>query len=64
MDDKTLNETREIDSQWWEQYFSERDLQLIKNCQTYRRNGPAGLPGHNLMIIIDKLVELIGNTKP
>lgn len=38
--------------------FSERELRLINNARSYAFNDPAGLPGHNLMIIIDKLVRL------
>ncbi len=38
-----------------EEYFSERERNLIANCITYADNKPAGLPGHNLMVIIEKL---------
>ena len=37
-------------------HFDDRELRLIKNCQNYTIGDPAGLPGHNLMIIIAKLV--------
>lgn len=37
--------------------FTGREHELIKNCITYSSNGPAGLPGHNLMIIISKMAN-------
>lgn len=37
--------------------FDKRELRLIKNCCDYAKGDPAGLPGHNLMIIISKLVD-------
>jgi len=40
--------------------FTERELRLIWNSETYVHNDPAGLPGHNLMVIIDKFDELVG----
>lgn len=39
--------------------FSEREVRLIENCQVYAANDPAGIPGHNLMIIIAKLSSLL-----
>lgn len=41
-----------------QQLFTERELNLIANCDGYALNNPAGLPGHNLMIIIHKLDTL------
>ena len=38
-----------------EKYFSDRERLLISNCIVYTDNQPAGLPGHNLMVIIEKL---------
>ncbi len=35
--------------------FDERELRLIDNCTLYATNDPAGLPGHKLMLIINKL---------
>jgi len=37
--------------------FTERERKLIENCIMYASNSPAGLPGHNLMIIIAKLAN-------
>ena len=39
--------------------FTEREWRLIRNCQNYARNDPAGLPGHNLMMLVDKLWGMI-----
>jgi len=39
--------------------FDDRQLRLIDNCQVYAKGNPAGLPGHNLMIIISELTDLI-----
>lgn len=41
--------------------FSDREKRLIKNSVVYAENDPAGLPGHNLMIIIAKLMKELGN---
>lgn len=38
--------------------FTEREMDLIHNSRGYAQNNPAGLPGHNLMIIIAKLVDI------
>lgn len=39
--------------------FTEREIRLIDNCKLYAVNDPAGLPAHNLMIIIAKLCDLL-----
>ena len=39
--------------------FTDRELQLIENCKGYATNNPAGFPGHNLMVIIQKLSVLL-----
>ncbi len=39
--------------------FSKREVRLIENCRVYAANDPAGVPGHNLMIIIAKLSTLL-----
>lgn len=41
----------------WKDVFTERELRLISNCQNYVMDDPAGLPGHNLMVIIDKFCK-------
>jgi hypothetical protein len=40
-------------------HFEPRDLELIQNCQTYANNGPAGLPGHALILLVAKLAALV-----
>lgn len=40
--------------------FTDRELDLIFNCRVYVHNKPAGLPGHNLMVVVDKLCDLFG----
>lgn len=37
--------------------FTQRELRLIDNCIQYARGAPAGLPGHNLMLIVANLAE-------
>jgi hypothetical protein len=44
------NSTSEIE-------FTERDLRIMENCKDYYDGDPAGLPGHNLMMIIGKLMH-------
>lgn len=39
--------------------FSEREERLIKNAIRYAREDPAGLPGHNLMVIIEKMATAL-----
>ena len=39
--------------------FSEREIGLIGNCRAYGANDPAGLPGHNLLIIIAKMAAML-----
>lgn len=39
--------------------FTEREIRLIDNCKVYAANDPAGLAGHNLMMIIAKLSDLL-----
>lgn len=35
--------------------YTKRELQMILNCMMYAENEPAGLPGHNTMILTAKL---------
>lgn len=44
---------------WAEVYFEERERRLIANCLTYGRHDPAGLPGHNLMMIVTKMAGIL-----
>lgn len=43
----------------WLDNFDERQRRLIQNCIGYTIHDPAGLPGHNLMVIIAKMVALL-----
>lgn len=40
--------------------LSAREHALIANCQQYAQGEPAGLPGHNLMIVVAKLANALG----
>jgi hypothetical protein len=44
---------------WQVQYFNEQQLRLIRNCRRYASAEPAGMPGHNLALIIDRLADLL-----
>ncbi len=64
IDDGTVESMIEADEADWKErapyiadYYTERELRLILNCIEYRDGDPAGLPGHNLMLLIAKLVE-------
>lgn len=41
--------------QFLQEKYTKRELQLILNCLTYASNDPAGLPAHNLMLVIAKM---------
>lgn len=43
----------------WRSVFDERQRRLIANCCVYADNDPAGLPGHNLMLIIAQMAEML-----
>lgn len=53
--DATIDKLRQI----WRNQFDERQRRLIKNCSIYAENDPAGLPGHNLMLIIAKMASIL-----
>lgn len=38
--------------------FTERERKLIGNCIRYAENDPAGMPGHNLAVLIAKLAKV------
>lgn len=40
--------------------LSAREHALIDNCRQYAQGEPAGLPGHNLMIVVAKLANALG----
>ena len=39
--------------------FDERELKLINNCVTYANSDPADLPGHNLMLVVNKYQQVV-----
>jgi hypothetical protein len=41
-------------------YFTKRELRLIANCCEYAEGDPAGLPGHNLMMLVAKIIQYHG----
>jgi hypothetical protein len=43
----------------WQVGFDERQRRLIANCRAYAKNDPAGLPAHNLMVIIAQMASLL-----
>ena len=43
----------------WLNRFDERQRRLIANARQYADADPAGLPGHQLMLIISKLSDLL-----
>ena len=43
----------------WLGRFDERQKRLIANARLYAENDPAGLPGHQLMLIVSKLSDLL-----
>lgn len=56
-----------IDGEEFRKYadvFTSREQRLIFNAVGYACKDPAGLPGHNLMIIIHKLMIALCNSKP
>jgi uncharacterized protein YeeX (DUF496 family) len=50
-------EKRRSDS--WRRFFDERQRRLIINCSNYAVSDPAGLPGHQLMLIVSKMTDLL-----
>ena len=40
-------------------FFNERDTRLIKNCRNYSENDPAGLPGHQVLLIVERLDRIV-----
>lgn len=47
----------------WGTHFEEREWRLITNCRVYADNDPAGLPGHNLMLIVSKMADLLDSSE-
>lgn len=43
----------------WSTEFDERSRRMINNCIFYADNDPAGLPGHQLMLIVAKMADML-----
>jgi len=43
----------------WRSIFDKRQRRLIDNCCVYADNDPAGIPGHQLMLIIAEMTSLL-----
>jgi len=43
----------------WKERFDDRQKRLIQNCIEYANGDPAGLPGHQLMLIIAVMAEIL-----
>ena len=48
----------------WLKHFDDRQRRLIANCRLYTKSDPAGVPGHNLMIIIADMADLLDGNRP
>jgi hypothetical protein len=53
-----------IKHQQWLEEFEVRERGLILNCINYANQTPSGLPGHNLMLIIAKMAEMLSSVEP
>lgn len=70
MSDERAAELAVMDEEQWAErapyiadFFTARELRLARNCVEYRDGDPAGLPGHNLMILVAKLATNDGWTQ-
>lgn len=43
----------------WNHNFDERQLRLIRNCRDYASSDPAGMPGHNLALVVAKFAFMM-----
>ena len=57
MAERTLEEQALFDAMCEE--FDDRQMGLINNCRDYAHRDPSGLPGHNIMIIVSKLYDML-----
>jgi hypothetical protein len=56
---ESFEKTEDTIHDWMMKNFTERERGLIENCRTYATHKPSGLPGHQLMLIIDKLHDIV-----
>jgi len=47
----------------WKDNFTDREKKLINNCTVYKQSDPAGLPGHNLALIVAKMTEMLDSVE-
>jgi len=64
MSDERVAELVQMDREQWAElapfiadFFTARELRLVANCVEYLDGDPAGLPGHNLMLLVAKLAQ-------
>ncbi len=43
----------------WKTHFTERELKEIEYCQLYQRDFHHGTDGHNIRLIVAKLVNIL-----
>jgi len=43
----------------WQSHFTERELKEIEYCQVYQRDFRHGTDGHNIRLIVAKLVNIL-----
>jgi hypothetical protein len=43
----------------WRCAFDARQERLIENCRNYTANDPAGMPGHNLAVIVERMAAML-----
>jgi len=46
----------------WLRFFDRRQRRLIGNCCDYARSDPAGMPGHNLALIVAKMSDMLNDS--
>ena len=70
LSDERAAELEQMDQEQWSErvpyiadFFTARELRLVRNCVEYRDGDPAGLPGHNLMLLVAKLATNDGWTQ-
>ncbi len=70
MSNERVAELEQMDREQWAErapyiadFFTARELRLVRNCVEYRYGDPAGLPGHNLMLLVANLAVYDGWTQ-
>ena len=70
MSDEQVADLERMDREQWTKrapyiadFFTARELRLVANCVEYWSGDPAGLPGHNLMLLVAKLATNAGWTQ-